>query len=158
MVDGEAGERIQQWRLEHDPLQAARIPPHATLCYWATGIDIKRLGAQVRHAFPSAPTVRLTPVREFADAQGTFYVGIEEATGLDECRRRLYDGTFASLGDLKEWPWHITCVRDSRNRNVEGIRSAAATLDAGSEWRVRRIACLELRGEQYEPVETWEIP
>lgn len=157
VVDGEPGERIKRWRLEHDPVQAERIPPHSTLCYWVTGIDTEQLGRQVRHAFSEAPTVRLTGVREFEDSQGAFYVGIEETAALNECRRRLYDGSFVDLGDLREWPWHITCVRDSRGRDVAAIRSAAGGLDAGREWRVSRIACLELRGDRYEAVKAWEI-
>lgn len=158
VVTGEPGERVQAWREQHDPREAGRIPPHTTLCYWANDFDLVALGQQVRHAFPAAVPVALGGVHEFNGEQGTFYVQLLEAAGLDDARSRLYDGSHLDMGPAREWTWHITCVRDSSGRDLESLRATAAQLHPGEAWLVNRVACLELRGERYEPVATWDLP
>jgi hypothetical protein len=157
VVTGEAGERIQAWRQRHDAYEAARIPPHTTPCYWATAFDLDALGRQVTHAFPKTIDLRLGEVREFGGEQGTFYVELLDTARLDAARLRLYDGTHLDMGAFTPWPWHITCVRDTRGRDVDALRTAAAGLNPGDQWRLERIACLELRGSRYEPVACWDL-
>ena len=72
VVTGEVGRRIQAWRERYDAAQAARLPPHATLCYWADVEPDAALEAQVRHAFPGPLAVRLGRVREFENEEHTF--------------------------------------------------------------------------------------
>jgi 2'-5' RNA ligase len=124
LVTGEAGQRIQAWREQHDAEQAKRLPPHTTLCYWTPDVPLEQLEQQLRHAFPAPVTVRLGPVREFDNDQHTFYVEVEGTEALEECRRALYDGTFVNLPAAEAWAWHITCVRDSRDRDLEELRKA----------------------------------
>jgi hypothetical protein len=157
VVNGEAGERIQAWRLQHDPREAARIPPHTTLCYWATGLDVDDLGLQVCHAFPAAIPIGLGEVAEFEDEQGTFYVKMLQTSALDAARRRLYDATHLDMGPAREWPWHVTCVRNTNGRDRRTLRSAAATLAPGDTWLLDEVACLELRGDRYETVRSWRL-
>src|SRR5262245_9151246 len=76
VVTGEVGRRIQAWRERYDIVQATRLPPHATLCYWASVEPNAALAAQVRHAFPAPIEVRLGAVREFDNAEHTFYVEV----------------------------------------------------------------------------------
>jgi 2'-5' RNA ligase len=157
VVNGEAGRRIQQWRERHDPAQAVRLPPHVTLCYWAAGLDEEALARQVRHAFTPHPRVRLTTVHEFDNEEHTFYAAVTASDSLDAARRRLYDGTHCALPTLREWTWHVTCVRDSRGRDLDELRRAAATLDLDLDWEIDMVAWLELRDDRYAPVATWQI-
>lgn len=157
VVTGEPGERIQAWREMHDAIQARRLPPHTTLCYWVDKIDVDALGAQVRHAFAEPVTVRLGSVHEFDNDQHTFYVEVSDTGTLDTVRQRLYDGTHVQLIGLKEWTWHITCVRDSRDRDLDRLREHAKELVIDAAWPVSEIACLELRGDRYEPVASWQV-
>lgn len=158
-VTGEAGERIQDWREQHDPDQARRIPPHATLCYWLPAdVDMTLLDAQVRHAFPESISVRLGGVHEFDNVDRTFYVEVREADLLDEARERLFDGSHLALpGRDRHWTWHVTCVRKSIGRNVAALREAAAGLELERGWVVDTVACLELRGNRYHDVRTWDL-
>ena len=157
VVTGEPGERIQAWRKRHDPQQARRLPPHATLCYHAPVIDAALLERQVRHAFPRPVTVRLGAVREFDNAEHTFYVSMDRNAALDDARRRLYDGKHLALPGAPSWTWHVTCVRDSTSRDQRALREAALALRIAEKWLVDTIAYLELRGEVYEPVATWRV-
>jgi 2'-5' RNA ligase len=157
IVTGDVGDRIQQWRQVHDPKQARRLPPHVTLCYWAPQDGLNALEQQVRHAFADPVTVRLGAVKEFDNKEHTFYVEVCDAAPLNTARLRLYDGTHRDLPPLREWTWHVTCVRDSRNRDLDELRRAAAGLYLDTTWRIDTVACLELRGERYEPVATWII-
>ena len=97
VVTGELGERIQAWRQRYDPEQARRLPPHATLCYWAPTVEPDLLERQVRHAFDRPISVRLGGVHEFGNQDHTFYVSVEETAALDAARLRLYDGTHLEL-------------------------------------------------------------
>ncbi|HMO94996.1 MAG TPA: 2'-5' RNA ligase family protein [Tepidiformaceae bacterium] len=158
IADGEAGERIQRWRERFDPEQARRIPPHTTLCYWVTGIDLDALDQQVRHAFPRPVDVRLRGIGEFLGTQHTFYVPLVHTETLNAARARLYDQRFVDLGQPGDWTWHITCVRDAKGLDPEVIRAAAATeLTLDVEWRVGHLACLELHGSTYEVVRDWRL-
>jgi 2'-5' RNA ligase len=157
VVTGEAGRRIQAWREVHDPAQARRLPPHVTLCYWAPPDGVEVLGEQVLHAFAEPVTVRLGAMREFDDEEQTFYVEVLDTEPLDAARRRLYDGRHAQLPPLREWTWHVTCVRDARDRDAAALRRAAAELCVDGDWAIDTIACLELRSDRYEAVATWEV-
>lgn len=157
VVTGTVGERIQAWRMEHDPAQSERIPPHTTLCYWAPTVEPAILEAQVRHAFASSVTVRLGEVHEFDNDQRTFYVEILDTAGLDEARDRLYDGTHVALPGDRAWTWHVTCVRESRGQDPGPIREAAQTLALNEPWRVDRIEYMELRVGRYESLASWQV-
>mgnify|MGYP001380127553 CR=1 FL=1 len=157
VVTGDAGERIQAWRKEHDPAEARRLPPHMTLCYWLQAVEPERLEQQVRHAFDRPVVVRLGAVREFDNDQQTFYVEVLDAAPLDRARERLYDGAFLNLPELRAWTWHVTCVRESRDRDRERLREAAGRLELNRPWPVDRVAYLELRGDRYEPIAAWTV-
>jgi 2'-5' RNA ligase len=157
VVTGELGERIQAWRRRYDPAQARRIPPHATLCYWAPLAAPERVEAQVRHAFPAPVVVRLGRVREFANQDHTFYVEVLDTAELDAARRRLHDGTHLSLPAADDWTWHVTCVRRSRAADRDRLRQAALDLTLNAPWLIDTIAYLELRGDVYETVAEWRL-
>lgn len=157
VVTGELGVRIQAWREKHDPYQARRLPPHATLCYWAMVEDEDLLEKQVRHAFERPVIVRLGGVREFNNADHTFYVEVQDTAALDVARHRLYDGQYVILPRPAHWTWHVTCVRDSRGRDLDELRRAAAELRLDAPWRVTKIAHLELHDDRYEPLAEWLV-
>lgn len=157
VVDGAVGQRIQRWREEHDPEQARRLPPHTTLCYWAPSGDDAALELQVRHAFAAPVTVRLGAVHEFDNIEETFYVAVEQTEPLDAVRTRLYDATHCPFPPLREWTWHVTCVRDSRTRDKDALRRAATDLALDAEWPVRTVAYMELRGSRYAPLAEWQV-
>jgi hypothetical protein len=125
VVTGAAGERVGDWRRRNDPEQARRLPPHATLCYWAPPLAPQAyplLEAQVRHAFDAPVTVHLGGVAEFDNTEHTFYLRVEETDALDRARARLYDGTHLALPRREAapdawWTWHVTCrARRARAR------------------------------------------
>jgi 2'-5' RNA ligase len=153
-VTGEVGRRIQAWRERYDIVQATRLPPHATLCYWASVAPDAALAAQIRHAFPAPIEVRLGAVREFENSEHTFYVEVLETAELDRARERLYDRTHVELPRRLglDWSWHVTCVRDSRGRDREVLRRLAAELTLDATWRIERVAHLELHGDRYQPL------
>lgn len=157
LVTGEAGRRIQAWREQNDPGQAERLPPHATLCYWAPSIEVERLEQQVRHAFGRPVTVRLGGVSQADNDQETLYVQVLDTGPLDEVRARLYDGTYVALPRPNGWLWHVTCVRDSRHRDKGALIEAARELHLNQAWTVDTVAYLELRGQRYEPITTWKV-
>jgi hypothetical protein len=161
VVTGRPGEVIQAWRMEHDPQQARRLPPHATLCYWVTDADIDALGEQVRHAFPAPVTVTLGSVHEFTNRDGTFYIDVKDTADLDAARTRLFDGTSLELPGPADFTWHVTCVRYPDDAHRTSLRVAAEQLardvEADPTWTIDTIACLELRGDRYEPVRTWHL-
>lgn len=156
-VTGEPGERIQAWRQLHDPQQACRLPPHATLCYWAPAVDPDIFHKQVRHAFDGPLTVRLGSVHAFDNPDHTFYIDVKDTQPLDAARQRLYDGTYLELPGRTDWTWHVTCVRKSRGRNLAELRAAATTLEIDMDWVVNTISYLELRGDHYETVTEWQV-
>lgn len=162
VVTGEVGEAIQAWRREHDPVQARRLPPHATLCYWAPeSSNAELLEQQVRHAFDRPVAVQLSGVHEFDNPDGTFYVGVTETGELDRARTRLYDGRFLALTGTPDFTWHVTCVRYPDDARRSELRAAAANLAeqiAGDPvWQIQQIAWLELRDGIYQPVATWSV-
>jgi hypothetical protein len=116
----------------------------------------------VRHAFDAPATVRLGAVREFDNAEHTFFAEVSETAPLDRARVRLYDGTHLTLPGRREgpaawWTWHVTCVRDSRGRDLEALRRSATELELDLPWRVARVAYLELRGDRYVPLTAWSV-
>ena len=158
IVTGEAGDIVDAWRRIHDPEQAKRLPPHATLCYWAPVIEPEILERQVRHAFPEPVTVRLGEVRGFDNSEQTFFVEVLETDELDAARERLYDGTELALEKTRDWQWHVTCVRKSKGRSdIETLRAAAADLVVNRSWRIDTIGYMELRNGRYEPIAVFSI-
>ncbi len=157
VVTGELGARIQAWRQHHDPEQARRLPPHATLCYWAPVVEPDLLERQVRHAFDRPIAARLGGVHEFDNRDNTFYVRVEDTAELDAARLRLYDGTHLELPRRPDWTWHVTCVRYGKNGNVAELRRRATELRLDAPWRVDTVAYLELRGDRYETVAEWRV-
>jgi 2'-5' RNA ligase len=161
VVTGPAGDAIRAWREEHDPAQARRLPPHATLCYQVTGADLDALDRQVRHAFPEPVTVTLGGVHEFDNREGTFYVEVCGTDALDAARRRLYDGSALRLPGPAEFTWHVTCVRYPDDAEGEELRAAATDLErqiaTAPEWTIDTIALLELRGDRYVSIMKWHL-
>jgi hypothetical protein len=155
VVTGEVGERIQAWREEFDPVQARRLPPHATLAYWAAmnPEDEERFDAQIRHAFPAPIPVRLGEVREFDNTDQTFYVEVQDTDALDAARARLFDSAcFTFPEQRREWDWHVTVVRYGRKADIDVIRA-----NINAEWRIDTIAWLELRDGAYHELRRWEL-
>jgi 2'-5' RNA ligase len=158
VVTGEIGERIQNWRERYDPEQARRLPPHATLCYWASDGDLARMEQQVRYAFDRSVSVKLGRVREFDNADRTRYLEVLETAELDAARERLYDGTFAAFERQHgNWTWHVTCVRYAKGRDTEELRLAADELSIDTTWTIDRVAYLELQGDRYVPLADWQL-
>jgi hypothetical protein len=158
VVTGETGRRIQAWREENDPQEAKRLPPHTTLCYWAPEASEEALGMQVRHAFEAPVIVRLGGVKQGDNDQETLFVEVSETEGLEAALRRLYDGSHVEMPALNGgWKWHVTCVRDTRERDLEALWRAAEALSLGCEWRLGRVSYLELRGERYEGLASWQV-
>jgi hypothetical protein len=156
-VTGEAGSRIQRWRDEHDPVEARRLPPHTTLCYWAPAVDPTAVERQVRYAFAAGIDLRLGAVHVFENQERTLYVGVEDAAPLDEARRRLHDGRHVELPGFDPWTWHVTCVRRSRGRDLQALLDAAAVLGTLGPWRLQRVLYMELRGDRYENLAAWDL-
>ena len=158
VVDGQAGLRIQAWRERHDPKQAARLPPHLTVCYRPPDAPLETLEAQVRHAFKEPVPVRLGPVFVLAHPEAPLAVGVHATADLEVARRRLFDGTHVQMGGRNEWPWHITCIRYGYKRNRETLLSLAAEeLALDEAWLVDRISYLELRNGHYEALAEWGL-
>lgn len=159
VVTGTVGDAIQRWRTEHDPAQARRLPPHATLCYWLAPGDLAGLESQIHHAFPVQITVRLGTPAIFANADRTIYLPVEQGPdgSLDAARERLFDGHFVPLRRERDWQWHITCVRYGIRGDPDTLLAVARTLPAGQPWTIDTVAALELRGDRYEALATWQI-
>jgi 2'-5' RNA ligase len=162
VVTGALGEMIQDWRERYDPQQARRLPPHATLCYWAPEVtNEEKLEAQVRHAFDRPVAVTLGQIGEFSNRDGTFFIEVLNTGALNAARARLYDGNHLQLEGEREFTWHVTCVRYPDNGQREELRLAAAELSAqiaaSPIWTVDTIAWLELRGDRYEAIREWAI-
>ena len=162
VVGGPLGAAIQAWREEHDPQQARRLPPHATLCYWAPPLaDADALDRQVRHAFPAPVEVNLGGVHEFTNRDGTFFIEVRDTDALNASRARLFDGAFCPLDGQQDFTWHVTCVRypDEAQRASlrEAARTLAETIAVAPTWTVDTIAWLELRDGVYQPLRTWTL-
>ncbi len=156
VVSGVAGDRIQEFRLQHDPEQAQRLPPHATLCYRAPNATAA-LGLQIRRAFPRPVTVTLDDVHELDNTDHTFYVSVENTQELDTARRRLFDGTHLKLSGPETWTWHVTCIRYGARRDLEETRRITAGLRFEQPWTIDRVVLLELRGDRYEERAAWRL-
>ena len=159
VVTGDAGDRIQAWRETHDPEQAKRLPPHATLCYWAPEAEVDALEKQVRHAFPSSFDVCLGEVRKGTNDQETLYVEVLDREPLDRALACLYDGKHVPFPERRRnWLWHITCVRESRGREQDALMRAADELCLDdTPWTVSTIAYLQLRAGAYVTLASWTM-
>jgi len=157
VVTGPAGDRLQAWREQHDPREAQRLPPHTTLCYWAPAVEPGLLRHQVEHAFNGGVEVTLGGIQVFDNDQRTLYVAVEEHAALDAARRRLYDATYLPLPGYNEWTWHITCIRESRGRDLQPLLDAAQQIGPLGRWKIDRVAYLELQGERYEAIANFEV-
>jgi hypothetical protein len=157
VVTGEIGDRIQAWRERYDPEQARRLPPHATLCYWAPDGDLAQMEMQIRHAFDRSVSVKLGQVREFNNADRTLFLEVLETAELDAARERLYDGTFAVFERNGNWTWHVTCVRYAKGRDTGRLGLAADELVVDTTWTIEKVAYLELQGDRYVPLAEWQV-
>jgi hypothetical protein len=128
-----------------------------TLCYWAPDEPIEAIGRQVHHAFPRPVLVRHDGVRQGDNDQGTLFVEVIDQAPLSDGLKRLYDGTHVIFPPLRDWLWHVTCVRDTRGRDVEALKRSAADLRIEVPWLFDTVSLMELRGEKYEAVETWRL-
>jgi 2'-5' RNA ligase superfamily len=158
VVTGVVGQKIQAWRRKHDPRQAERLPPHATLCYWAPVVEAELLEQQVRHAFAGRISVSLGGVLVGDNDQETFYVEVRDSRALERAHARLYDGTHFALPHRNGWLWHVTCVRDSRGRDKQALMAAAQELRINEDWTLDTISYMELGEDgRYAAIATWEI-
>ncbi len=158
VVTGEAGRRIQAWREQHDREQAKRLPPHATLCYWAPTVAPDVLERQVRHAFPRPFDVHLGHVIKGTNDQETFYVDVVDREPLDDALAALYDGIYVALPERRpDWLWHVTCVRESRGRDQDALMAAARELCLDVPWTVDTVAYMELQGGAYTWLACWNL-
>lgn len=158
VVEGEAGRQIQAWRERHDARQAARLPPHLTVCYRPPDAPLESLEAQVRHAFRAPVCVRLGPVFVLAHAEAPLAVSIHDTAELEAARQRLFDGTYVQMGGRHAWPWHITCVRYGHSRDREALLTQAADeLALDEPWLIDRISYLELCNGRYEALADWSL-
>ena len=158
VVTGRLGERIQAWRERHDARQAARLPPHLTLCYRPPDAPLALLQAQLRHAFPTSVTVHLGGVFVLNHPEAPLAVQVLETAVLDSARLHLFDGRFVEMGGRHEWPWHITCVRYGHLRDRDALLAAAAVeLALDAPWTISEISYLELRNGRYEPLAEWGL-
>jgi hypothetical protein len=101
--------------------------------------------------------VRLGGVREFDNDEHTFYVEVLDTAPLDRARGRLYDGAHAALPLLKEWTWHVTCIRNSRRCDPHELRVHAQKLTLDAPWMVDTVSFMELRGDRSKPLATWHV-
>jgi 2'-5' RNA ligase superfamily len=158
VVPGALGAQIQAWREKYDAKHAARLPPHLTVCYRPPDAPLEALEAQVRHAFPGPIAVRLGGVFVLPHREAPLAVQVLATEGLDDARRRLFDGTHAEMGGRDNWPWHITCVRYGHSRDREALLAAAAhELALDDLWTISSVSYLELRDGHYEPVAEWPL-
>jgi 2'-5' RNA ligase len=158
-VDGELGERIQAWRLRHDPRYAAVMAPHLTLCYQPPRATCELIEAQVRHAFRAPLSVRLGAFGELGNRDCTLCLLVLETAELDAARARLFDGTYVQFEGYRQWRWHITCVRKGCGRDRAAlVADAAQQLPFQDQpWTLSSVALLERGPERYEPLATWQL-
>ncbi len=154
VMTGDIGNRIQTWCEKHDAVQARRLPPHLTLCYWAPEVPPELIEAQVRHAFPAPVPVRLGQVRVFDNPDRTYFVDVQDTGPLDAARRLLYDGAFIDLPKREDWTWHVTCVRRSSDANQVALLAATSELAINDIWTIDIVAYMELRGDTYVAIPT----
>ena len=158
VVPGPLGEQIQAWRERYDARQAARLPPHLTVCYRPPEAGLDAIEAQVRYAFAAPVPVRLGAVFVLGHPEAPLAVSIHDTEHLEAARQRLFDGTYVQMGGRHEWPWHITCIRYGYKRDREELLSAAAVeLALDAPWLIERISYLELRDGRYQPVAEWDL-
>jgi 2'-5' RNA ligase len=157
VVTGEVGEKIQAWRTINDPEEAVRLPPHATLCYWAPTIEPELLEQQVRHAFPAPITVKLGGVHEFENREQTYFIEVLDTETLDAARETLYDASIVELPRSFNWTWHVTCVRRSVGRDKAALQTALTDFIIDAPWTIDIIAYMELRDSRYVTIAEWTL-
>lgn len=158
VVPGQLGAQIQAWREKYDAKQAARLPPHLTLCYRPPDESLEALAAQVRHGFPRPIAVRLAGVFVLPHREAPLAVQVVETQELDAARRRLFDRTYVEMGGRDDWPWHITCVRYGHSRDrADLLRAASRELALDNPWTISCVSYLELRDGRYESVAQWDL-
>lgn len=159
-VTGALGDHIQAWRLKYDPQQAERLPPHATVLYWANLEDDQdaALEAQIRHAFPGPVEVHLTEVKQFLNPDQTRYIEVTETNDLDAARARLFDCTHLLLPEQRQtWEWHVTIVRYGIKADMSVIKPAISQLSLQKTRVVDTLLLLELRDGIYHEVTRWDL-
>ena len=158
IITGEAGRRIQEWRERHDPKQATRLPPHLTLCYRVPDAPLALIGAQVRHAFPSPVSVRLSRVFVLQHPEAPLAVSICQTDELDAARLRLFDGRYIQMGGRHDWPWHITCVRFGQSRDREALlQLAEVDLALDVPFTIATASYLALGGGRFHRLAEWDL-
>lgn len=157
IVTGEVGQKIQEWRSINDPVEAVRIPPHTTLCYWAPTVEPELLEQQVRHAFPAPIQVHLGEVHEFENREKTFFIEVGETEALDAARELLYDASILELKRDFNWTWHVTCVRRSTGRDRAELESALSGFTVNAPWSIDTIAYMELQDSKYVTLAEWKL-
>ena len=157
-VTGPVGEKIQTWRQEHDPAQARRLRPHATLCYQPALQPVEAIEAQVRYAFPAQIRVWLGGVHELPNKDGTLVVRVTQTDALEDARLRLFDARFAVMDGHRTFPWHITVVRYPRRGDLSALQTAGAAFHVDAPWDVDTISYLELQNGRYESLAEWMLP
>jgi hypothetical protein len=101
--------------------------------------------------------VRLGCVKQGDTAQGTLYVEVREAEGLDAALKRLHDRRYVEFPPVDHWRWHVTCVRDTRGRDMQALWAAARGLDMDCAWRIEKVSYLQLCGVRYEELASWRV-
>ena len=96
-------------------------------------------------------------MRKGDNDQGTFYVAVEDTSALDAMLLRLYDGTFAEFPELSQWRWHVTCIRDSRDRADPYLWEAARDFVLDIDWLVDCVMLMQLEGDRYVALQTWSV-
>ena len=158
VVPGQAGARIQEWRVAHDPRRARLLPPHVTLCYRPPYAPLELIEAQVRYAFPRPVSVRLGGVGELPNRDRTLVVHIDDAHELDAARKRLFDATHVEMGGYREWPWHVTWIRFGVKCDSSAkLALAEHALRFDEPWLIDTFSLLELRDGRYESVVDWPL-
>ena len=113
---------------------------------------------QVLHSFAEPVVVELGRVKQGDNDQRTFFVEMKQTEPLARALRMLYDGTHVGMPALNgAWKWHVTCVRDSRNRDLDALWLAAKELDMACSWPVSQVSYLQLKGHRYEEIASWRV-
>jgi len=119
-VTGADGERLDRLRRELDPVQAALIPAHLTLCREDELAGLEGLGARLAAAAPLR--LRFGPPERF-DGHGILLRCVEGQTEYDALRRHLLGRPDARHADA-----HLTLAHP---RNPQA---------AGSRWPIPSLA------------------
>ena len=98
--------------------------------------------------------------------ENEFSVPDKEGWETNELIAEKYNGTGGDTSPLlpvvtlpqgESWTWHITCVRDSRERDLDALREATKTLELPYSWHVDPVSYLQLNGDAYEELASWHL-